>query len=387
MLDCEKLRRGYGKAEEEAKTGESLAKGAQTAAPVVEGAAKATLGTTLEDIGVKSAVRAGVGGATGYGYDVSQNLQKGKNGVEAFTPGMGTALGTAIPLGIGGIEAGVAISKNMAPRFINSLIKTNAASSSYGKDPGRTVSAMGITGNNLSDFADNIGKAKNDVGSNIGDIYAKPENANIKINAAPTVSRLDAAISGAPKGGKNNQGIVTTLQTVKDALLYEHGADSEGNVVKVLDTNGHAIPRDLSSLSPEEAFQLKQDVAAQTQFTGKPSDDKTVNSILKGMYGDLNSKLNTAVSPTSPETTGLNQTYADLTSAELATRNRDAVVQRSSQVRMPVKVGEAAGIITAIATGGAAIPAILAGVGTAGLDKALGSTAVKSRIAAWLGSE
>jgi len=79
--------------------------------------------------------------------------------------------------------------------------------------------------------------------------------------------------------------------------------------------------------------------------------------------------------------------FADLTSAELATRNRDAIVQRSNMVSMPVKVGTAAAIITSLGSGGAAIPAILAGAGAAALDKALGSTAVRSRIAAWLGSE
>jgi hypothetical protein len=246
---------------------------------------------------------------------------------------------------------------------------------------------MGITGNSLNDFADNIGKAKEDVGSKIGDIVSKPGNESIRIDANPTIAKLDGAMSSAAKGGKNNQGIVTTLQNIKDSLLYEHGVDKDGNVVKVLDTNGQAIPRDLANLTPEETFNLKKEIAAQTKFTGKPSDDKTVNSILKSMYGDLKEKLNGALSPTSFEITDLNQKYADLTSAELATRNRDAIVQRSNMISMPVKVGTAAGIITALSSGGAAVPAIIAGASAAALDKAMASTAVRSRVAAWLGSE
>ena len=54
---------------------------------------------------------------------------------------------------------------------------------------------------------------------------------------------------------------------------------------------------------------------------------------------------------------------------------------------MPVKVGGSAAIIAAIGTGGAAVPVILAGASAAALDKALGSTAVKTRVAAWLGSQ
>jgi hypothetical protein len=371
----------YGKAAEGAETGKLLIKGAEAAAPVAETATKNALGQAVKDIAAKTAVRSGTGGVTGYGYDVSQNLQNGKTGAAAFTPGTGTAVGTLLPLGIGALETGAAVTKDIAPRFINSLIKPNAASFSYGKDPGRTVAAMGITGNNLEDFANNINAAKNDVGNKIGAIYAAPENAGARINANDTLAKIDTAIADAAKGGKNNQGIVTTLQNVKDALLYDHSTDENG----VIGKSGPA--KDLSSLTPQQAFDLKSQIAEQTKFTGRPSDDKTVNAVLKNMYGDLKGKLNAAVEGNNPEIKDLNQKYADLTSAELATKNRDAIVQRSNMVSLPVKVGGAAGIITALATGGAAVPAILAGVGAGALDKAMESTAVKSRIASWLGSE
>lgn len=373
----------YGEAAKGAKTGELLTKGAEAAAPVVaEQATKKTLGQTLKGIAVKTLARAGIGAGTGYAYDVTGNLQKGKTGAAAFTPGAGTAIGGIIPLGIGGLEAGAAITKDTAPRIINSLIKPKAADFSYGKDPGRTVSALGITGNSLNDFSANIGKAKDEIGQKLGAIYSSAENAGNKINGTETVDKIDAAIADAAKGGKNNQGIVTTLQNIKDSLLYGHGVDGEGNIVRTSNE-----PVDLSSLSPQEAFNLKQEVAARTQFTGRASDDKTVNSVLKSMYGDLKGKLNAAVGGNNPEIKELNQQYADLTSAELATRNRNAIVQRSNMVSMPVKVGGAAAIITALGSGGAAVPAILAGAGAAALDSALASTAVRSRVAAWLGSE
>lgn len=369
----------YGEAAKGAKTGELLAKTEKVAQPVV----KQTLGQTLKTIGVKTAERAGVGAGTGYAYDVSQNLQDGKMGTEAIKPGFGTLLGGVVPTLIGGVQAGVAISKDSAPRFINSLIKPKQADFSYGKDPGRTVSEMGITGNSLPDFANNIHTAKQDIGGQLGAIYSAPENAGIRIDANPEIAKLDAAISKAAKGGKENQGIVTALQNTKDALLYEHGVNADGVIEKIGTT-----PRDLSSLNPQETFDLKKVVAEQTKFTGKPSDDKTVNAVLKDIYGGLKEKLNTELGVNNPEITDLNQKYADLTSAELATRNRSAIMQRADMISAPMKSGgaAAAGIITALASGGTAIPAILAGAGAVGLEKALESTAVKTRVASWLGT-
>ncbi len=344
--------------------------------------AQKTLTETLKGIGKKTVARSAVGAGTGYAYDVSQNLKDGAQGADVLKPGSGALFGGVIPLAIGGIEAGVAVTKSLAPRVINSLVKPKAADFAYGKDPGRTVSELGITGNNFDDFANNINTEKNKIGEKIGAVYSNPENAKLTINAEDEITKLDEAIKEAAKGGKNNQGIVTSLQNVKDALLYEHTVNADGVIEKV----GTEV-RDLSNLSPEQAFALKQEVANKTQFTGRASDDKTVNSILKNIYGGLKEKLNTTVGINNPEITKLNQQFADLTSAEIAVKNREAIVKRAALISVPIKIGTAAGIITAITTGGAAIPAILAGAGAGLLDKALESTAVKTRIAAWLGKE
>lgn len=381
----------YGSAAKGAETGQlltkatnkaALAPGAAIANSIVDSSVKSTLGNTLKTIGAKTVARSAVGGGTGYAYDVANNLQQGKTGTDALAPGMGTAAGVIVPALIGGVQAGVALTKESAPRFINSLIKPRQADFSYGKDPGRTVSEMGITGNSLPDFARNITAAKQDIGSQIGSIISSPANAAQKIDATPAIAKFDAAIAEAAKGGKSNQSVVTALQNAKDALLYEHNVNADGVIEKTGTT-----PRDLSALSPQEAFDVKQMVSGQTKFTGNPSDDKTVNSVLKGVYGEIKDKINSAVSKNNPEITDLNQKYADLTSAEIATTHRDQIVKRADLVSMPIKVGGATALITALSTGGAAIPAVLAGAGAAGLDKALQSTAVKTRVAAWLGSE
>lgn len=151
-------------------------------------------------------------------------------------------------------------------------------------------------------------------------------------------------------------------------------------------TDMAVAPKDLSNLTTKEAFALKQKISNATKFNGTPSDDKAVNATLKEIYGSLKDKLNKGVSANNPEVTSLNEKYADLTSAVLATKNRDAIVQRSALASMPVKVGTIAGIVTAMATGVGVAP-VLTAIGAGMLDKALGTTAVKSRVAAWLGSE
>lgn len=340
---------------------------------------KQTLGQTLKRILFGTAMHSGVGAGVGYASDVTQNLKNGKTGRDALTPGLGTATGAITPALIGGVKAGVAIGNEEAPRFINSLIKPKAANFAYGKNPGRTVAELGITGNSLPDFENNIGKSKGDIGEKIGKVYDNPKNANIKINAQDDIGKLDEAITEAAKGGKNNQSIVTQLQNTKDALMFEHGVDKNGNITKV-----GTSPRDISGLSPKEAQALIQDVASHTQFTGRMSDDKAVNATLRDIYGGIRDKINTAVSPNNPEILDLNKKYGDLTSAQLATRNRDAIVQRSNMIgNNATTVGLATGAVTEIMSGHP-LTAILAGIGSAAFEKALSSTAVKTRVASWL---
>ena len=378
----------YGELAKGAETGKLLTSGVKEAtqtaskaiAKNIEGnVPKQTLGQTLKRILFGTAIHSATGAGVGYVADVSQNLKQGKTGTEALTPGLGTAAGAVTPALIGGVKAGVAIGNEEAPRFINSLIKPKAANFAYGKNPGRTVAELGITGNSISDFENNIGKAKEDVGQKIGQVYDNPANTNIKINAQDDIGKLDEAITEAAKGGKNNQSIVTQLQNTKDALMFEHGVDANGNITKVGTT-----PRDVSNLSPKEAQALIQDVSSHTQFTGRLSDDKTVNATLRDIYSGIRDKINTSVSPNNPEILDLNKKYGDLTSAQLATRNRSAILQRSNMVgNSATSVGLATGAITEIMSGHP-LTAIMAGIGSAALEKALASTAVKTRVASWL---
>lgn len=353
-----------------------------TAENVTKSLVKPALSETLQTIGKKTAVKAAEGAGLGYSYDVARNLQDGATGKGIFKPGAGTWTGAALPAAIGTFEAGTAITKEYAPRIINSLVKPSIANFSYGRDPGRTISELGITGNSLKGFGENVSAAKEDVGHQIGDIISNPANADETINAQSQIDKIDQSISDAAKGGKNNQSIVTTLTNIKNALLYDHGVNADGDITRL-----SATPRDLTAMNPEDAFKLKQDVASMTRFTGNASDDKAVNATLKSIYGGLKDSINEAVGKNNPEITKLNQQYADLTSAELAIQHRSDIMSRANLVSLPNVIEGGTALVAALSQGGANIHGLVAAAGTVALEKALSSTAVKTRIAAWLGSE
>lgn len=82
-------------------TGTALATGATKGfAPLVKEVAKGTA----------------IGAGTGYGYDVTQNLQEGQTGLEAVQPGtatlVGGALGGAIPLAVAGTQKAIKFAKD-----------------------------------------------------------------------------------------------------------------------------------------------------------------------------------------------------------------------------------------------------------------------------------
>ena len=97
----------YGKATTGMKTGELAAKASTlpTAVQAVRNLAEAPAGLVTR----KGATRVAVGGATGYGYDVTQGLQgargEDRTGVNALIPGAGTLIGAGMPLVTGGIES------------------------------------------------------------------------------------------------------------------------------------------------------------------------------------------------------------------------------------------------------------------------------------------
>src|SRR3990167_4032611 len=89
-------------------------------------------------------------------FDIASNLQQGKMGKEALTPGIGALIGGGIPAASVAKNIVVRFGEGQAPRVINSLIKPLAKDFSYGKNPGRAVAEEGIVANNFDDLIENI---------------------------------------------------------------------------------------------------------------------------------------------------------------------------------------------------------------------------------------
>ncbi len=309
------------------------------------------------------------GGAIGYGYDVTGKLQAGETGTGALTPGLGTAIGATVPVLGGTLKAITTVSKAQAPKIINSLIKPLAKDFSYGKNPGRAVAEEGIVGNSLDDLAKNISVSRSTIGEQLSSTADKLEGKST-VDISNSLNSIDEAITKANKTPKTNASLIQRLQDVKDDLL---GA---------IDTKDTSF---------SNALNAKRIIGDVTKWTGNVSDDKAVNMALKRAYGNIKESLNTSAMKADPtlgkEFERLNEKYADLTSAEIATKYRDIISQRKNLISMPIKAGGVAGVIAGIASGGTAIPILLASVSVGLLDKALESTAVKSRVAAWLAKE
>lgn len=255
--------------------------------------------------------------------------------------------------------------KEAGAKVINSLIKPLLKDFSYGKNPGRAVAEAGITANSLDELGQKIAVVRGDVGREIGEKVAADTTRH---NATASFKALDDAIATAQKSPRTNAAIITRLQNLKDDLL-QVGEDG--------------IPtRNITDLSSEELFQLKVDVGELTRWTGNATDDEIVNKALRSVYGGLKGQLDESIDGIKP----LNEKYADLKSAEIATQYRDKIAARQNLVSFTgQQTGIAAGLITAAATGGLT-GGLIVGAGVAGLTEAAKTPAFKTRLAVWLAS-
>lgn len=318
--------------------------------------------------------------AVGGTFDAGQNLQNGK---AALTPGIGTALGIAGPLaseGVKAVGAGVkALSRQAAPALINSLIKPLAKGFSYGKDPGRAVAQLGITGNSLEELTKNIASARDVIGENLQKTGAQVPG-QLAITQSQILSPFDKAITKAVQ--HNDQVLVNRLSQTRDSLSQIFHLDEKGQVKPI----GSRI---LSDLSYQHGVALKQMIGDMTKWTGNTTEDETVNGALTRTYGIIKDALNTLADKVSPELGAqlrkLNEQYADLTSAQIASKYRDVLEKRHNLVNLPGKIGLGLSLVAAPFTGGlSSIATITGAIASVGIDKALSSPTFKTRLAAWL---
>lgn len=334
---------------------QGIIRGAEAIAPKVAPAV-----TRAVSVGRGLLPRAVEQAGIGVGFQASQNIAEGRPLLEGA--GKAAAFGIALPvLGTGMSKVGTKLqgAKNEASeRIINSLIKPLQKDLSYGKNPARGVLSEGIVANSLEDLANQVSNRRGEIGKQIGEMVAASDKPIILTDALKPIKE---ELTKARRAPNTNKDLINRLEGV------------------LADLN-EAIGPDRYYANPSQTFAIKKLVGDITKFTGNASDDKAVNAALKRVYGRLKERLNEAV----PGVSELNERYADLTSAEVAARYRDRIETKQNLVSLRgVGLGGSA-LLTAVLTGGATVPTILAGIVGSQLDRILGNAAVKTRIAQWL---
>lgn len=250
--------------------------------------------------------------------------------------------------------------------IVNSLIKPLLKDFSYGKNPGKVVANEGIVAGSLDELAQKIGEAKNKYGRRISgwlDQLSFKRGSIVGVTAP-----LDDAIAQAQKSPRTNASLIERLQAAKDDLLGIVRNDA-GKIIS---------QKDLTKLSPREIFDFKSQVGDITKFTENASDDALVNKALKKTYGQVKEALNKMV----PRLAEENEKYANLLSAEIATKYRDKIASRQNMLSFSRKMLGGGAAIAGLATGNPKI--IAAGIVELAAEGLLSHPAVKTKVAAAL---
>ena len=317
--------------------------------------------TTAETLGAGSKtaklVQAGTEGAT---FTAGVGLTENKS-QSLSDYAINSGLNMAFP-GVGMVAKG--IGENMPGRIINSLIKPLAKDFSYGKNPGKTVAELVPPANDFEGLISNIKTTLNDVGSRIGQVVSQSPNLK-QIDLSYTLSPIDNAIKEASKAKGTNATLIQRLETVKQDLV-----DNINN-----------------GIDPQTYKGLVGDL---TKWTGSVSDDQMVNKALKQVYGTTRGEMDNVLSKElTPEQFNAykadSEAYGNLLSAKNAAEYRDKLVQRQDLISFGAKNSALlTGLTTAIATGGAGLPVLLAAGAGALLDKGMATPAFKTRLAGLL---
>ena len=313
--------------------------------------------------------------AIGAGKNVAKLAQAGTEGI-AFTAGQSLTEGEKMPLKDYAINAGLnmlipaggivskKVGENLPSRIVNSLIKPLQKDFAYGKNPGKVIAEKGIIANNFEELITKVKQAKDETGNLIGELRSK-STTPITLDAESVITPIDQAIAKANLTPRTNAALVQRLESVRQDIL---------------DNLDNGLP-------PEKVKSLVGDL---TKWTGNATDDQLVNKSLKGVYSSINSQMDNALKTgLSPEDFAAykkaNEQYGDLISAENASVYRDKILERQDLISFGAKnAGLITALSTAIATGGSAIPTILAGLGGTILDKTMATPAFKTRLAVLL---
>jgi hypothetical protein len=355
----------------------AVGKGIEVGSYLVGGGSIANAGKQGVKQGLQTGLLQGVKSGAGQGLlgGFALGLQDENRSVGSVAGS--TLLGGAGGAVTGGILAGSAngISKipvianknsTAAGKILNSIIRPSVKDFSYGKNPGEAVAKAGITFNSLEDGVQKISTARQETGKKIVEALSNPKYSAKVQNYSDAFNAIDYTITKLQKESpRTNAVTITRLQNLQDDIL-QVTRDESGNII-----NQRSL-----QLNPSEAFTLKQNVADLTKYTGNPSDDKTTNQALQGVYRSIKDKIGQVV----PEVRPLNEQYGGLTTAEKAIRHTNELSQKNNLLSFGDYNAGGIGALIALA-GGHSAAAFGNALGLILVKKATQSPFVKTRIA------
>lgn len=282
---------------------------------------------------------------------------------------LGAAIST-LPVANAAVKKGTEkAQKSAAERIVNSLIKPRTKEFAYGKNPGRAITELGITGGNFEELGS---KADDALSRTIGEINDLAEKSGKTFTVENPLSPLDEALREANKAPRTNAAVISRIENIKKDLLG----------VTTNDAGDEVATRTFKNMTGKDALESKRFIGSLTKFTGNDSDDKLVNASLKKVYGKFDNALENPLTGI-PGLAKLNQRASDLIGAVNAISNREAIVARSALHNLQDQLGGAVlGVIGALTTGGLGA---LAGYGVgAYAQHKLSDPGTLSKIAAWL---
>lgn len=203
--------------------------------------------------------------------------------------------------GVQGVKLGVQSIKEsgkIASRLVNSLIRPTQKEYMFGKNPGLGIAKEGIVGNSLEDIQEQVNGRLNDLNLYVKNLRELPENAGKRVNLSSSVDPLLKTLDEFNKAPKSHASKIKELENIFDDLSN--------------------TGKNLNDLSVEDAYTIKGIIRDMQRWETKSNSDNMINSALKKMYHEVDSKIDEAI----PELKEVNSRIADLISANTAIEHR-----------------------------------------------------------------
>jgi hypothetical protein len=212
-----------------------------------------------------------------------------------------------LPRAIG--EARTSIAKAVVKPLVRKPVGAVMEDARFGRDPAQALADEGLSGTKTG-ILDKAQKRVGELADAVDGTLQNHANAGAQIDAEPIINQaIDNAITAARKTG--NQGTMTRLQNLRDALLQEYGP-----------TKG----------TPFEINNLKRQVGEAASDLGAFRSTDPIEASAASAMQDVYKGLKNAVNEQVPEVAPLNDRIANLMSARTALRRNIALEGNQSML-------------------------------------------------------